>query len=120
MEQTPEEILEDLKKQRQGKTAATVTAGWLSIASIICLGAGVVAGNKLAAIASLCWLSSSVMTSIAAKETQEREEIERRIEFVNRASAMKQAVEEASKSAKAQVMSSLANRPKFRNQIGLN
>lgn len=120
MEQTPEEIIENLKKERQGKTAATVTAGWLSIAAIVGLGAGVVAGNRLAAIASLCWLSSSVMTSIAAKETQDREEIEKRIEFVVQASALKRTVEEASKSAKAKVMRSLSDNRMFRNHIGLN
>lgn len=120
MEQTHEEILESLKKQKKAKTNATAVAGWLLIASIVCLGAGVVAGNKLVAVASLCWFGGSVIATIAAKETQDREEIERRIEFIIRTSDLKCAVEAATKSVKAEIRTSLSDSFGYRNHIGLN
>jgi hypothetical protein len=113
LEQNPSEILENLKKQRKGKVVATATAGYLSIAAIIGLVGGVLTNNRLMAFSAMCWLGSNVIASIASKETQERHELERRIEFVIAAS-------ELSKQAKDDVFRSLGNDSGLRNRIGLN
>ncbi len=98
MEQTSEEILKSLKDQKRGKVAVTATAGWLSLAALAGLIGGVALQNRALGLCSLCWLGSGMISAAAAKETQDRQEIERRIEFVLRASALKREVDNLSTS----------------------
>jgi hypothetical protein len=86
---SPDEIIKSLKEQKSTKFAVTAFAGWSSIVALLGLLGGVVLQNRTLALSSLCWLSSGALAVAASKETEERNEIERKIEFVLKASALR-------------------------------
>lgn len=90
-----DELLKGLREQKSTKVAITAAAGWSSIIALLALFGGVVLQNRTLALSSLCWLSSGALAVAASKETEERNEIERRIEFALRASALKKEVDAA-------------------------
>ena len=86
---SPDEIIKNLREQKNAKVAVTAIAGWFSIVALLALFGGVVLQNRTLALSSLCWLSSGALAVAASKETEERNEIERKIEFVLKASALR-------------------------------